>query len=62
MTPSDQEEITLVETSRIFCDGVNAALGHPVVYLNLGDDGKVVCPYCIRNFQLDPNAPAETGH
>ncbi|MEK9679573.1 MAG: zinc-finger domain-containing protein [Rhodospirillaceae bacterium] len=62
MTPSDQEEITLVEISRIFCDGGNGALGHPGVYLNLGDDGTVACPYCSRTFQLDPDAPAETGH
>ena len=32
------------------CDGGEAPLGHPRVYLNLGSSGKVECPYCSRLF------------
>lgn len=32
------------------CDGGGGLLGHPVVFLNLGNEGRVVCPYCSRCF------------
>lgn len=32
------------------CDGGGEALGHPAVYLNLGKEGKVICPYCSKCF------------
>lgn len=30
------------------CDGGAGPLGHPVIYLNLGKKGKVICPYCSK--------------
>ena len=35
-----------VETTRIACDGGEGALGHPRVWLSIGTDGFVECPYC----------------
>jgi len=32
------------------CNGGGGVLGHPRVFLNLGRDGKVECPYCSRLF------------
>jgi uncharacterized Zn-finger protein len=32
------------------CNGGGGPLGHPRVYLNLGPEGKVECPYCSRLF------------
>jgi uncharacterized Zn-finger protein len=32
------------------CDGGGRPHGHPRVFLNLGPDGKVECPYCSRLF------------
>jgi uncharacterized Zn-finger protein len=32
------------------CNGGGGPLGHPRVFLNLGYDGKVECPYCSRLF------------
>jgi uncharacterized Zn-finger protein len=32
------------------CNGGGGSLGHPRVFLNLGRDGKVECPYCSRLF------------
>ena len=32
------------------CNGDGGALGHPRVFLNLGRDGRVECPYCSRLF------------
>ena len=38
------------KNSVIRCDGGGGPLGHPAVYLNLGKEGKVICPYCSRHF------------
>lgn len=42
----------VIETtqSRVSCNGGGGALGHPLVYLNMTDDGTVTCPYCSRKF------------
>jgi uncharacterized Zn-finger protein len=32
------------------CDGGAASLGHPVIYLNVGKEEKVICPYCNKCF------------
>ena len=40
-----------VETTTIDCDG--GPLGHPKVYLKLGPEGEVVCPYCSRRYVLN---------
>ena len=45
-------ETVLVRTRRVACDGVGGALGHPRVYLEMGDSGQVECGYCDRLFVL----------
>ncbi|MEH6528230.1 MAG: zinc-finger domain-containing protein [Sneathiella sp.] len=51
-----------VENSKIACDGGKGALGHPRVFLNMGDKGQVECPYCGRNYVLKAGAKASGGH
>ncbi len=51
--------VTVTETS-VACDGGGGALGHPLVYLNLGEAGESECPYCGCRFKLE--AGAGTGH
>jgi uncharacterized Zn-finger protein len=43
-------ETILVTTDRVACDGNSDALGHPRVWLTLGTDGEIVCPYCSRRY------------
>ena len=45
-----QAEIVPVHGHRIACDGVGGALGHPRVFLEMGDEDFVECPYCDRRF------------
>ncbi|MDF3073750.1 MAG: zinc-finger protein [Alphaproteobacteria bacterium] len=45
-------EVFEVETPKVACDGSGGALGHPRVWLNLGKEGMVDCPYCDRRYQL----------
>jgi uncharacterized Zn-finger protein len=45
-------EVIEVRTGRVACDGVGGALGHPRVWLEMGDATFVECPYCDRRFVL----------
>ncbi|MGE0153082.1 MAG: zinc-finger domain-containing protein [Reyranellaceae bacterium] len=54
-------EIIEVDTPKVACDGNGGALGHPRVWLNLGRDGIVDCPYCDRRYVLKAGAHAH-GH
>jgi uncharacterized Zn-finger protein len=45
-------EIIRVSTRRVACDGVGGALGHPRVYLEMGEADFVECGYCDRRFVL----------
>ncbi|MGL4825157.1 MAG: zinc-finger domain-containing protein [Alphaproteobacteria bacterium] len=39
-----------VEEEHVFCSG-EALKGHPGVYLHIGKEGHVVCPYCSKCFR-----------
>ena len=45
-------ETIVVRSGRVSCDGVGGALGHPRVYLEMGEATFVECPYCDRRFVL----------
>jgi uncharacterized Zn-finger protein len=45
-------EIIRVSVRRVACDGVGGALGHPRVYLEMGEADFVECTYCDRRFVL----------
>lgn len=55
---NEPPEILTVNTRTVACDG-GGALGHPRVYLNMGNQRWVECPYCDRRFELA--AGAETA-
>ena len=42
--------VIVTNQSRVACNGVGGPLGHPQVWLTLGTDGKVTCPYCSCAF------------
>jgi uncharacterized Zn-finger protein len=54
--PVEVPEIVEVKTTKVACDGGGGALGHPKVYLEMGDEGFVECPYCDRRFVLKSGA------
>ncbi|MBL8642416.1 MAG: zinc-finger domain-containing protein [Rhodospirillaceae bacterium] len=53
-------ETIKVETTVVNCNGGGGgALGHPQVYLHIKPEvGKIDCPYCGRQYVLDPHAKA----
>ena len=59
MADTDQIE---VNTATVVCDGGGGYMGHPMVYLKIGDEGGIFCPYCSCHFVLADDAPAAAGH
>ncbi len=54
-------EVIVSPTRRVACDGGGGALGHPLVYYDMGEADCVECAYCDRRFvlkgsPLDPTA------
>jgi uncharacterized Zn-finger protein len=45
-------EVIVVRSRRVACDGVGGALGHPRVYLEMGEADFIECTYCDRRFVL----------
>ena len=60
-TPGDPDaapapEVIEVTSRRVKCDGGGGALGHPVVYYDMGEENFVECGYCDRRFVLPHGA------
>ena len=60
MSPPDikdniKSNIEIVSSKKVSCDGGGGALGHPKVYLEMGDENKIICPYCSKLFKIISN-------
>ena len=55
-------EVIVVDKHRIACDGGGGALGHPKVYLEMGQGKDVECPYCDRKYVLSRDAAKADHH
>jgi NADH dehydrogenase (ubiquinone) Fe-S protein 6 len=54
-------EIAYTPSPRVACDGasdISPALGHPRVYLQIGEEGFADCGYCDKRFILE-GGPAD---
>lgn len=49
-------ETVKVDKKKVSCDGGKGSLGHPKVYLEIGDKGQIDCPYCGKLFILKKDA------
>lgn len=54
-------EQIVVSTKRVACDG-GGVLGHPLVYMDMGEDDFVECGYCDRRFVLSAHPHAESEY
>ena len=54
--PSSATQTIFINGSRVACNGGGGPLGHPKVWLTLGSDGQVTCPYCSRHFAASQQA------
>lgn len=56
-----RESPIFVDNRIVLCDG-GGALGHPAVYLHIGKEDQIVCPYCSRHFVLTEHTEEAPGH
>lgn len=49
-------EVIKTREHRVSCDGGGGALGHPKVWMDMGQDSFVTCKYCDRRFELEGSA------
>ena len=66
MSQVKEDTVIVVDNHRVSCDGGGGVLGHPLVWMEMGGDGEVVCKYCDRRFVLrggpkDPEVIAKSG-
>jgi uncharacterized Zn-finger protein len=61
-TVIDPPEIVETDSRVVACDGGDGALGHPRVFLNIGAEGFIDCPYCDKRFKLKSGAGGGSGH
>ena len=57
--PIPPPEVIEVEKTLIACDGGGGALGHPLVWMEMGDSPFVECGYCDRRFVLKRRGDTE---
>ncbi|MEZ5670584.1 MAG: zinc-finger domain-containing protein [Alphaproteobacteria bacterium] len=55
-------ETIRVDSTQVSCDGGDGALGHPLVWLEMGAADHIDCPYCGRRFVLNEGAAAHAAH
>ena len=46
-------EVLYVNSKKVSCDGGSESSKHPLVYLNMGLNDFIVCPYCSKYFSLN---------
>ena len=47
-----RREIEYANSKKLSCNGLDGPLGHPKVYLDMGDKNQIICPYCSKLFIL----------
>ncbi len=48
-------EVVIVQTKKVSCNGGSGASNHPLVYLNMGEEDFIICPYCSKYFSIKEN-------
>jgi uncharacterized Zn-finger protein len=51
-------EKIFVGVKELNCMGARPPFDHPHVYLDMGEDGQILCPYCSTLFVHDPRLAA----
>jgi uncharacterized Zn-finger protein len=60
--PIEPPEVMETDSETVACEGIGGALGHPRVFLTIGKEGFVECPYCDRRFVLKDGVTAGARH
>ncbi|MEI8145918.1 MAG: zinc-finger domain-containing protein [Alphaproteobacteria bacterium] len=53
------EQVIHIGVKEFKCMGARAPYDHPHVYLDMGGDSEIICPYCSTLFKLDTSLHAD---
>ncbi|AZL16218.1 zinc-finger domain-containing protein [Rickettsiales endosymbiont of Stachyamoeba lipophora] len=45
-----EEQVKNTTSKEIWCEGEDEAIGHPKIYLEIGETNEINCPYCSMKF------------
>ncbi|MEP1230944.1 MAG: zinc-finger domain-containing protein [Litorimonas sp.] len=62
MSDVHTDNVEIVTSKRVSCNGRGGALGHPRVFMDMAGGTSVICKYCGRVFKLDPNSDGAGHH
>ena len=51
-----------IGVKEFMCVGATPPFDHPHEYLDMGDDGEKICPYCSTLYLFDPSLPANASN
>jgi len=51
-----------IGTKEFKCIGAVPPFDHPHVFLDMGDDGEIICPYCSTLFRYQPSLAAHMAN
>jgi uncharacterized Zn-finger protein len=46
-----------IGTKEFECVGAKPPFDHPHIFIDMGDESEVVCPYCSTLYRYDPSLP-----
>lgn len=49
-------------TKKVSCYGSSESSKHPLIYLDIGNNDFVVCPYCSKHFTLDNSSNSSSNN
>ena len=49
----DSQASEAVKSKKVNCSGGGGVLGHPKIYLDMGKENQIICPYCSKIFILE---------
>jgi uncharacterized Zn-finger protein len=47
-----------IGSKEFMCIGATPPFDHPHVFLDMGDDAEIICPYCSTLYRYDPSLSA----
>jgi len=54
-------DVLYANTKKVSCDGSSSTSKHPLIYLHMGENDFVVCPYCSKYFSLNKTQNSNTN-
>jgi len=50
-------QVIHIGTKEFECVGAKPPFDHPHIFIDMGDESEVVCPYCSTLYRFDPSLP-----